>query len=74
LKCIQEGDFEHNKVIYLETHNTLRTNDTFKRRTQIEHHTGDSILEKLDIGMVSQIPLDYMHLVCLGVMKRMLQL
>ncbi|EFN89121.1 hypothetical protein EAI_12487, partial [Harpegnathos saltator] len=73
-KCTQEGDFVHNRIIFPETHNTLRTNDTFKCRTQIEHHTGDSILEKLSIGMVSQIPLDYMHLVCLGVMKRMLQL
>lgn len=73
-KCMQEGDFVHNRIIFPETHNTLRTNDTFKCRTQIEHHTGDSILEKLSIGMVSQIPLDYMHLVCLGVMKRMLQL
>lgn len=73
-KCTQEGDFVCNKVIFPETDNILRTNDTFKYRTQMEHHTGDSILEKLDIGMVSQIPLDYMHLVCLGVMKRLLQL
>lgn len=73
-KCTQEGDFVHNRVIFPETHNTLRTNDTFKNRSQIEHHTGNSILENLSIGMVSQIPLDYMHLVCLGVVKRLLQL
>lgn len=34
----------------------------------------DSVLENLSIGMVSQIPLDYMHLVCLGVTKKVLQL
>jgi len=48
--------------------------NTFRNRTQNEHHTGDSILEKLSIDMVSQFSLDYMHLICLGVMKRMLQL
>lgn len=30
-------------------------------------------MENLNFGMVSQIPLDYMHLVCLSVMKRLLQ-
>jgi len=40
----------------------LRTNDTFKNRIYIEHYTGDSILEKLDIRMISQIPLVYMHI------------
>lgn len=73
-KCTQEGDFIHNRVVFPETNNTLRTNDTFKNRSQIEHHTGNSILEELSIGMVSQVPLDYMHLVCLGVVKRILQL
>lgn len=73
-KCIQEGDFVCNRMTYLETDNILRTNDMFRNRTQIEHHTGDSILEKFNIGMVSQIPIDYMHLVCLGVVKRLLQL
>lgn len=73
-KCIQESDFVCHRVVFLETNSMLRTNDTFKNRIHIEHHTGDSILEKIAIGMVSQIPLDYMHLVCLGVVKRLLQL
>lgn len=71
-KCTQEEDYIK-AMVFLETHNTLRTNESFKNRTQPEHHTGDSILEKLPIGMISQIPLDYMHLVCLGVTKRLLQ-
>lgn len=31
-------------------------------------------MEKLGIGMITQIPLDYMHLVCLVIVKRLLQL
>ncbi|EZA60110.1 hypothetical protein X777_15268, partial [Ooceraea biroi] len=73
-KCVQEGDFLCNRVIFPEINNILRTDDSFKNRTQIEHHTGDSILENLSIGMISQLPLYYMHLVCLGVTKRLLQL
>ncbi|XP_070529838.1 uncharacterized protein [Cardiocondyla obscurior] len=73
VKCTQEGDYIRS-VVYLETCNTLRTDNSFRNRTQPEHHTGNSILEKLPIGMVSQIPLDYMHLVCLGVTKRLIQL
>lgn len=72
-KCIQEGDFINNRITFPEIHNTLRTNESFKIRIQPEHHIGNSILEELSIGMVSQIPLDYMQLVCLGVMKRLLQ-
>ncbi|XP_072760814.1 LOW QUALITY PROTEIN: uncharacterized protein [Anoplolepis gracilipes] len=73
-KCVQEGARVNNRVIFPEINSTLRTDDSFKNKTQIEHHTGDSILEDLSIGMISQIPLDYMHLVCLGVIKRLLQL
>lgn len=32
-----------------------------------------SNLEDLNIGMVIQFPLDYMHLVLLGIMKKLLQ-
>jgi len=53
--------------------NTLRT-ESFRNRGQIEYHTGTSILEQLQIGMLFQIALDYMHLICLSVMKRLLSL
>jgi len=42
--------------------------------TYEDHQHGDSSLSQLNIGMVSQFPLDYMHLVCLGVMKKLLAL
>lgn len=33
---------------------------------------GTSPLQKLNLGMVTSFPLDYMHLVCLGVTKKLL--
>jgi len=71
-KCTQEGDFVCNRVIFPEINSTLRTNESFRSCNQDEHHIGDSILENLPIDMISQIPLDYMHLVCLG-SRRLLQ-
>ena len=39
-----------------------------------EHHHGTSAFQDIRIGMCTQFPLDYMHLVCLGVMKRLISL
>ena len=56
----------------------LRTNDSFRRQTHPDHHTRNykvrhSPFEKLeDLDMVRAWPLDYMHLVCLGVMRKLL--
>lgn len=63
LKCTQKGNFIRNGVIFPETHNNLSTDDMLKNRSYIEHHIGDSFLEQLSIGIVSQILLDYMYLV-----------
>lgn len=65
-KSIQERDFVCNRIIYPEVNSLLRTDESFRQRTQPKHHTGTSILENLNIDVVSQIPLDYMHLCCLG--------
>lgn len=72
-KCIQEGECE-NHVILSEINSTLRTDKSFRNKQHPQHHTGTSILEELNIDMVSQVALDYLHLVCLGVMKRLINI
>lgn len=47
----------------------LGANDDFRNRVQEDYHTGTSPLESIQLQMVSQIPLDYMHMICLGVTK-----
>jgi len=70
-KCCVEGDW-HGRVVFLEEKELLRDNDSFRKQTQAEHHTGRSILERLPIDMVACFSLDYMHLVCLGIMRKLL--
>lgn len=71
-KCVCEGDYVEGRVVLLENSSSLRTNKSFRLKQQPEHHHGPSILETLNIDMVQQFPLDYMHLVLLGVTKRIL--
>jgi len=71
-KCVQEGEYI-NSIIFPELNCLLRTNESFRKKQQEEHHVGTSILESLKINMISQVALDYMHLVCLGIMKKLLQ-
>lgn len=60
------------KVVYPDINSPLRSDDSFRCKKQISHHTGNSEFLRLNFGMVSQFPLDYLHLVCLGVCKKML--
>jgi len=46
----------------------------FFLRHNEDHHLNDSPLENIGLKMITQFPLDYMHLVCLGVMKRLIKL
>ena len=46
----------------------------FDEMVDEEHQHGATILRQLNSGLVSQFPLDYMHLVCLGVRKKMILL
>jgi len=50
-----------------------RADSDFINQIDADHHTGRTILEKIpDIGLVTEVPLDYMHLICLGVVKKLL--
>lgn len=73
-KCTTEGSFINNRMCFPEIDCQLRTDDDFKNRLQPEHHIVESLLEDIDIKMVSQFPLDYLHLVCLGRVKKLIDL
>lgn len=71
-KCMQEGDYINHRMVFLEMASAnLRTDENFVNQENEEHHIGRSIFERANVRMISQFPLDYMHLVCLGVVRRM---
>ena len=72
-KCDRKGKWA-GRVIYpnREKSSVLRSDSSFIEQSQSKHHNGGTPIIKLMIGPVSQIPLDYMHLVCLGIMRKML--
>ncbi|CAI6355029.1 unnamed protein product [Macrosiphum euphorbiae] len=45
----------------------------FRTKNDDEYHKGNTPLERLPIDMIKAVPIDYMHAVCLGTMKRMLK-
>lgn len=73
-KCKTKGMWCKGKVVYPEMNAPLRTAESFATQFQRQHHTGISPLLRLNIDMISQMPYDYMHLVILGQVKKMLKL
>ncbi|XP_046395285.1 uncharacterized protein LOC124162718 [Ischnura elegans] len=72
-KCTVEGTFIQNRVVFDEVNSPKRTDDGFSGRVQQEHHNGQSPLERIPgTLMVTSFPFEYMHLVCLGVVRKML--
>jgi hypothetical protein len=73
-KCVQEGEYFQRRMTFPETNAKLRTDESFKLMHCEDHHTGTSPLLALPIGMVSNFPIDYMHSVCLGVVRKLLHM
>lgn len=76
-KCIVEGDYVDRRMTFPETDCSRRTNETFRARTHEEHHlqfAESTELIKLPIDIIKQVPLDYQHLICLGVTRKLLNL
>ena len=73
-QCTQRGKYV-NSVTFPDCHAPLRTDDSFLTLSDENHHRKEkSPLLSLSIGMVSQFPIDYMHLVCLGVVRKLVTL
>lgn len=74
-KCTVEGEYDNHRVTFPSSPGTLRTNSAFRNKENAEYHIGpDSELLKLPLDIVNQLPLDYQHLVCLGVVRKLINL
>lgn len=73
-RCTAEGQYVNGRVALPTTVCSLRTDSSFRNQTDDDHHRGTSVLLKLPIDAVRNIPFDYMHLVCLGVTKKLILL
>ena len=72
-RCTVSGVWE-GKMTFPDLNAPRRTDVAFDELQDAEHHCGKSPLSDLHIGMVSQFVLDYMHLICLGVVRRLIWL
>ncbi|XP_034232946.1 uncharacterized protein LOC117640529 [Thrips palmi] len=72
-KCEVEMVCVNNVHTYPNLNAPLRDDASFAERRNWLHHTGDSPLEQIPTGMVSQFRLDSLHMVYLGVTKRWLK-
>ncbi|KYN04984.1 hypothetical protein ALC62_04129, partial [Cyphomyrmex costatus] len=73
-KCTAKGEYINDRVSYPYLNSfPLRTNNDFRLKLQLGHHTGTSILESIpNIDMVKDFPSDPMHLLHLGIVKKLI--
>lgn len=72
-RCDQIGKRLNGKISFPAFSANLRTDEGFREIQYLTHQIGVSPFSELSIGLVTQVPLDYMHLVCLGVVRRLVR-
>ncbi|XP_070161256.1 uncharacterized protein [Polyergus mexicanus] len=76
-KCRTEGEYVGNRICFPQVNAPLRTDDDFKRKIDENYHKPDitcSLLQIPHFKPVNDVPLDYMHLICLGIMRKLIYL
>ena len=72
-RCLVKGSWSGRVVFNGEEQHGLRTDNDFAQMLYQNHQKGLSPLLQLKVRCVSMFPLDYMHLVCLGAVRRIIQ-
>lgn len=73
-RCNQKGQHIENRVTSPKLHAAAWTNASFRSQENKRHHSGVSPFLSLDVDMIAFFPSEYMHLVGLGVRRRLLKL
>lgn len=72
-KCTQKGECMKDRVSFPMISYIKRTHDDFNMQCDPDHHTGRTdLLDIPGINIIDDVPLDYMHLIYLGVVKKFL--
>ena len=75
-KCEERGVWQEGRMTFSNLLSRLRTDDRFRRKVDKDHHKPDVTSPFVDIehlDMVEQFLYDYMHVVLLNVMKRLMR-
>ena len=67
--CRQKGLHYKNRIIFEETNFILRTDDAYSKFTENNQLSVSPL--SVAVSLYSGFPPDYMHLICLGVMRRL---
>lgn len=76
-KCITEGEYIERRICFPQTDAPLRLDNDFKQKIDENYHNPNitcSLLEIPHFQPVTNVPLDYMHLACLGIMRKLIYL
>ncbi|XP_036139931.1 uncharacterized protein LOC105834898 isoform X1 [Monomorium pharaonis] len=76
-KCVTEGEYLGNRICFPQVDAPLRTDDDFIKKTDDNYHKPNmtcSLLKVPHFKPVTNVPLDYMHLICLGIMRKLIYL
>ncbi|PAA86098.1 hypothetical protein BOX15_Mlig016445g1, partial [Macrostomum lignano] len=73
-RCVIRGQRVEGRIVFDDFSVVpLRSNQSFRSKIDHHHHSGTSpLLALATFNMISQLPYDFMHLLCLGVVKRMI--
>ena len=72
-KCNVYGEYYENRVVYVtDSTEVPRTDFSFRQQHDADHHTGTSPLLEIPINLVTVFPYEYMHLICLGVVRKLI--
>jgi hypothetical protein len=74
-KCCVVGKNINRRMSYFDINSRTRTDAQFRAKEDEDHHTSATALIDIpNLDMINAFPIDYMHLVCLGVVKKLLKL
>ena len=73
-KCSAKGGYGHQRVFYRATTGEPRTDMSYRQKVDPSHHVSDTpVLQMENIDLVKSFRLDWMHVVYIGVTKKLIK-